>query len=80
MLARKRHKLLETAAVGGVSSPPAGMLSKAFLYKNQLHHPRLRSDSRINIKAVMLRSAGDESWLGFFRQADKWNDCYIFPQ
>jgi feruloyl esterase len=21
-----------------------------------------------------------QSWLGFFRQADKWNDCYIFPQ
>jgi hypothetical protein len=22
----------------------------------------------------------EKSWLGFFRQADKWNDCYIFPQ
>jgi hypothetical protein len=21
-----------------------------------------------------------ESWLGFFRQADKWNDCYIFQR
>ncbi len=21
-----------------------------------------------------------QSWLGFFGQADKWNDCYIFPQ
>ena len=21
-----------------------------------------------------------KSWLRFFRQADKWNDCYIFPQ
>jgi hypothetical protein len=21
-----------------------------------------------------------QSWLGFSGQADKWNDCYIFPQ
>jgi restriction system protein len=21
-----------------------------------------------------------ESWLGFFRQVGKWNDCYIFPR
>ncbi len=21
-----------------------------------------------------------ESWLGIFRQVDKWNDCYIFPR
>jgi hypothetical protein len=35
---------------------------------------------KVEVRTIDYPKMMDQSWLGFFRQADKWNDCYIFPQ
>jgi hypothetical protein len=32
------------------------------------------------ITGVSRASQSQQSWLGFFRQVGKWNDCYIFQR